>query len=139
MKNNMIDFIFEKPINVFLDNLLDYNYWNDNYWNASACGQTNIIENDNEYIIKVSASGFSKEDLDVKLENKYLIVTGKHEEKNEKYTLKEYNKKSFKRSFKIPNNIEDEFSAKFENGILSITINKPKESPKIDSKRITIE
>jgi HSP20 family protein len=134
-KNNMKDLInsfFEKPVGSFLDKIFI-----ENYWDLSTGGQTNIIENDNEYVINVSASGFNKEDLEVKIENNYLIVTGKHEEKDEKYTLKEFRNQSFKRTFKIPNNIEDGFNAKFENGILVITINKPKDSLKT-SKKITI-
>jgi HSP20 family protein len=130
---------FEKPFGFYLDRFFD----NDYEWYRKSNGLVNISEEKDGYMIEVSAPGFTKEELKINIEEKILTVTGEHkEEKNdsdENYTRKEFSKQSFERSFSIPDDIDgDGFDAKFENGVLKVSIKK-KLLPKSDPKQIEIK
>ncbi len=103
---------------------------------------TNIIENDDAFTLEVSAPGFDKGDFSVNLEKDILSIEAKTEEKKDdestgKFHLKEFRHRSLKRNFTLPEHIDGEnISAKYEKGILFVTIPKVVE-PKI-SKNIEI-
>lgn len=105
---------------VFYNNL---NTHGKSKWSPSS----NIIENENGFEIEMSVPGFSKNDIQVNLENKFLKISAEHKAENEKETDKihrrEFNFQSFERSFKLPENIDlEKISAKSNNGILRITL-----------------
>jgi HSP20 family protein len=104
----------------------------------------NVIENENEYKIEVVAPGFSKSDFSIDLDNNMLTIsTVKKEHKEElepKYTRREYRFDAFKRSFELPENtVEAEnISAKYDAGILKITLPKKEEVKPQPIKKIDI-
>jgi HSP20 family protein len=56
------------------------------------------------------------------------------------YSRREFNLTSFKRSFSLPESVnKDSISAKYENGLLHITIPKQMEKPLNTLKQINIE
>lgn len=65
-----------------------------------------------------------------------LTISSEKEEENaeeeEKFTKREFSYQAFKRSFTLPEKIDDDhITAKYENGILNITIpKKVEEQPK---------
>lgn len=132
---------FEKPFSWYLDKVFE----NDFDWvrTTKPQGQVNISESKDGYTIEVSAPGFKKEDLDIKIDNGILTITGEHNEENNEnegnYSRKEFCKCSFQRSFTIPDDVEDGFDAKFENGVLYVSVKKPKELPKVEPKKIEIK
>ena len=90
---------------------------------------TNIRELENGYEIEMSVPGMRKEDLSIDFANGKLTVTGKHssetENNNENYRRREFGYASFEKSFRLPEGItEKEISAKHENGILFIRLEK---------------
>ena len=93
----------------------------------------NIHENDNEFVLTADIPGVTKENLEIKLEEKYLTIVGKVElqdESKKKYLLREKQAGNFLRRFKISDSIEvDKIDAKLENGQLVISLPK-KESVK---------
>ena len=93
----------------------------------------NIHENDNEFVLTADIPGVTKENLEIKLEEKYLTIIGKVElqdESKKKYLLREKQAGNFLRRFKISDSIEvDKIDAKLENGQLVISLPK-KESVK---------
>ena len=118
---------FPSNVNEIFDNFFT-NKWNTEE-RANFVPATNIVENEKDFRIEISAPGFTKTYIKVAVENETLIVTGEHkEEKNEtkeNYTRKEFNYGSFTRSFTLPENINTEtLEAKYENGILSIVLPK---------------
>ncbi|MFN4082053.1 MAG: Hsp20/alpha crystallin family protein [Bacteroidia bacterium] len=95
----------------------------------------NVIDNENNYEIEVAAPGLKKENFEVHVENGILTISGKtekeNEEKNKNYTRKEFSSRSFSNSFTLPENADaDNIGAKYDNGVLHLTINKKqKETP----------
>lgn len=96
----------------------------------------NVAETDKEYSIELAVPGFKKEDLHVKLENNILTISAetkseKNEEKKD-YTRREYSSSSFSRSFSLYDNVkESDINAKYENGILYLTLPKSKTNGKV--------
>jgi len=92
----------------------------------------NIIEHDNAYAIELAAPGLNKEDFKLEVENDLLTISfEKKEEKEEngKYTRREFHYASFKRSFNLPEGTvnSDEIEARYENGLLKLSIPKLEE------------
>jgi HSP20 family protein len=89
----------------------------------------NIAEKDNQYEVELSVPGMKKEDIQVHLEGGVLTVSGESksekEDKEKKFTRREFSYSSFSRSFTLPENAdENSINAKYENGILKLTIGK---------------
>lgn len=89
----------------------------------------NVVENEDNYEIEVAAPGIKKNEFDVTVENRVLTISGKtekeDEEKDKNYTRKEFSSRSFKRSFTLPDNLqEDSIEATYEDGILRIMLAK---------------
>ena len=134
---------FEKPFTYYLDRFLENDYdWLHGFNKTN--GHVNISEEKDGYSIEVSAPGFKKEELKINIDDKVLTISGSHQEKNDSgdgnYTRKEFSKQSFERSFNIPEDMDVEsFDAKFENGVLLVSIKKQKELPKSEPKKIEIK
>lgn len=95
----------------------------------------NIVEHDAQYVMQLAAPGLEKSDFSLNIENDYLVISAeKKTEKEEtgkggKFTRREFNFSSFKRSFQLDDNINREgISASYENGVLSITLPKKEET-----------
>lgn len=91
----------------------------------------NVTENKKEFKMEVAAPGFKKEDFNLEVKNGYLTITGEtkseEEKKDEQYTRREFRYNSFTRSFALPENVrENEILAKYDNGILMVTLPKSK-------------
>lgn len=111
---------------------------------ASFVPSVNIVENDKEWKLEVSAPGFSKEDFKINLEKEVLTISAEHkaevskEEKN--YTRREFSFGSFSRSFRIKENTVDveKIAAVYENGILNISLPKKEIAPEKTAKEIKV-
>ncbi len=89
----------------------------------------NVLDLEKEFKLEVAAPGLEKADFKIKVENNFLEISAdkKQEitENKENYARKEFSFHSFKRMFELPENTDGEnISAKYENGILSISIPK---------------
>jgi HSP20 family protein len=90
---------------------------------------TNVIENDKEFKLELSAPGFDKKDFKVEVVDGMLNISAekedKKEEKKENYRKKEFSYSSIRRSFSLPENVMDEkIDAKYDNGILNVVLPK---------------
>ena len=99
----------------------------------------NIIENENEYIIHVYATGFAKQDIEISVSNDNLIIKGnKTINEDPKFSQQEFPIKNFERAVALNNQIDIEnITAKSENEILIITLQKTKEA-KTKEKKVEI-
>ena len=95
----------------------------------------NIVEHDAHFTMQLAAPGLQKSDFNINIENDYLVISAeKKTEKEEtgnqgKFTRREFNYSSFKRSFQLDENINREgIAASYENGVLSITLPKKEET-----------
>ncbi|MEO8148373.1 MAG: Hsp20/alpha crystallin family protein [Bacteroidia bacterium] len=99
----------------------------------------NIKENGKQFFIEVAAPGFNKNDFKVNVEDDMLTISAEkreeRSEENERFTRKEYFYNTFSRTFNLPQNSNfDKLDAKYENGILKLTLPK-KEETKVSLKK----
>jgi HSP20 family protein len=91
--------------------------------------KVDIVENEKAFEISVAAPGMNKEDFKLDLNDKFLTVSGERkftkEKKENNYRSVETQYGTFGRSFALPENVDGtNISAKYENGILEITLPK---------------
>jgi HSP20 family protein len=105
----------------------------------------NIQETPKDYVLEVAAPGLERKDFSIEVKNDVLTISAKKEEEKEEkrdkngYSRKEYSFNSFSRSFSLPDDAkESDIDAKYENGILKVTIRKVEESPAKPSKKILV-
>jgi HSP20 family protein len=117
---------------------------NDRFFDADWMKRTqfvppvNVKEMDKMFEIEVAAPGLTKKDFNINIESGILTISAEKktekEEKKENYTRSEFNYTSFSRSFNLPDNVDpDTIDAKYEDGVLRLTIQKVvelKEKPK---------
>ena len=103
--------------------------------------KVNITENENFYDLSFEIPGFSKEDVNIELNDGIITISSHVEKSNENYITKEYTKNSFERSFYLPEDVDlENIDAKLENGILSVILNKRKvDGDTTKSKKIDIK
>ena len=111
--------------------------------NAAHMMKTDVKELDENYEISVDLPGFSKDDIKVDLNNGYLTIsTEKSLSKEDKGKMlrQERYVGTRQRSFYVGDSItEEDIKAKYENGVLTLTIPK-KEARKVpEKKQILIE
>lgn len=88
-----------------------------------------VSETEKQFVVEVQLPGLKKEDINVNLENGILTVSGEREfldeQKEKKFHRVETRYGSFSRSFQLPDRIKpDSVKATYQNGILSITVDK---------------
>ncbi|MFN8207069.1 MAG: Hsp20/alpha crystallin family protein [Bacteroidales bacterium] len=102
--------------------------------NVSIRPRTNVKELTSEYLIDLIVPGFSRSNIELKIDNGDILVTGelKEEPKEEgSYLRREFVPARFERRFELPENVESEkINARYEDGILRIHLPKKPESVK---------
>lgn len=100
-----------------------------------------VVESDDEYVVKASLPGINPDDLDITFSDNRLTIKGELEEEQElneaRYHLRERKYGKFIRSIQLPKGIEsDKIEASYEKGVLSLHLPKAEE---IKPKRIAIK
>ncbi|MDD7884911.1 Hsp20/alpha crystallin family protein [Flavivirga sp. 57AJ16] len=125
----------------------DFEGWNRNNFSDTntTLPSVNIKEDADAYFVEMAAPGFEKSDFNIELNNDLLTISSEKKITNEvkddeRISKQEFSYQSFKRSFTLPELVEDEkISAKYENGILSIAIPKKEEAKPKPVKQIKIK
>ena len=123
----------------------DFNDWNKTERklygkHAGRMMKTDVHEHDDHYELDIDLPGFKKDELTIELNNGYLTVSaakGLDEENSEKGKLirKERYTGAMQRSFYVGDAVkEEDVTAKFEHGVLKLSVPK-KEAPKIPEKK----
>ncbi len=104
--------------------------------------RTDIKEDENAYLMEVELPGMDKNDIHVDLKDGYLNISVNKSEKNDGGKKDNYihRERSFScsRSYYVGDIKKEDIKAKYENGILNITIPKETEK-KAEESRILIE
>lgn len=131
---------------VFNDLFKPWNEWfdNDNLWTGTTMPAVNVIENKNSYKVTLAAPGLKKDDFKVEVVDNMVTISSEKEEnkeeKDEKYSRKEYNYSSFCRSFTLPKEVnKDKIEATYEGGILNLVIPKTAEAKVSSVKAIAVK
>ena len=108
--------------------------------------KTDVRETDSGYEVDIDLPGFKKDEINIQLDNGYLSISAAkgldkdEQDKEGTYIRKERYAGSMSRSFYVGNAItQDDIKAKYESGILRLSVPK-KAAEEIESaKRIAIE
>lgn len=130
--------------NDFMSDPFDFGFFGTNptpKTSTSSLMKTDIKENDKGYELAIDLPGFKKENVQIELNEGYLTINAKTEHEDEKkdengtFLRKERFSGSCSRSFYVGEDIsEEDVSAKFTDGILTITVPK-KELPKPEDRK----
>ena len=109
---------------------------------ASHIMKTDIKESDTAYEMDIDLPGFKKDEVSAQLKDGYLTISAtkgldkdEKDKKTGKYIRQERYAGSMSRSFYVGEDIsQDEIKAKYENGILQLTIPKKEEKPAVEEK-----
>ena len=140
--------------NLFDDDWMDFPFERD-LWgkknplygkNANRVMKTDIREHDTGYELDVDLPGFKKDEINVELENGYLTISAAkgldkdEQDKKGKYIRRERYAGAMQRSFYVGDAVtEEDVKAKFEDGILRLSIPK-KDAKAVETKKtIAIE
>jgi len=126
--------------------IADSFFENGSLYNPSSTSKfppVNVKENVSEFTLDVVAPGCKRENLQILIEDRLLVIhSGKFkklEGTNENYSRSKYSYWSLSRQFAIPLNVDvNNIKAKYMNGILSLTLPKSVKVPKEVSKTIEI-
>ena len=140
--------------NLFDDDWMDFPFERD-FWgrknplygkNANKIMKTDIREHDGGYELDVDLPGFKKDEINVELENGYLTISATkgldkdEQDKKGKYIRRERYAGAMQRSFYVGDEVtQEDIKAKFEDGILRLSIPK-KDAQAVEMKKtIAIE
>lgn len=103
----------------------------------------NVIENEKEFKLEMSAPGFDKKDFKVEVSDGILHISAekenKTEEEKENYRKKEFSYSCIRRSFSLPEHVvDDSIDAKYDNGILHVIVPKKSIESTKPKKAITV-
>ncbi|MBL7743797.1 MAG: Hsp20/alpha crystallin family protein [Chitinophagaceae bacterium] len=137
----------ERMPSVFNDFFKPWNEWFDEggLWNRTmTVPAVNITENKNDYLVSLAVPGMKKEDFKIDVDGNMLTISSEKEEtkeeKDKKFTRKEYNYSSFSRSFTLPEEVNKErIEAKYEEGVLKLVLPRKEEARKPSAKQIAVK
>lgn len=103
----------------------------------------NIAETHDQFRLELSVPGMNKDDFKVDIEQGILTISSEreeeHTENSKEYKRQEFSYSSFSRSFTLPDNAdENKINAKYDNGVLQVTINKKDVSLSQPKKQIKV-
>lgn len=104
----------------------------------------NITEQKDEYLVSVAVPGMKKNDFRIDVDGNMLMISSEKEEtkeeKDKKFTRKEYSYSSFSRCFTLPEEINKEkIDASYENGVLKISLPRNESGKKPSAKQIAVK
>jgi HSP20 family protein len=135
----------EKMPLVFNDFFKPWNEWFDNaglFGRIMNIPAVNISEHKDQYQVSLAAPALKKEDFNIDVDGNMLTLSSEKEENKEdkKFTRREYSYSSFSRSFTLPEEISKEkIEAKYEDGVLKISLPCREEAKKSSAKHIAVK
>jgi HSP20 family protein len=135
---------FSSPLDRFFKN--DFS----DFWDGDSLTTVppiNVTEEKNNYLVSMAVPGFKKEDFDIDLDGDLLTIsceketdTDGREREPGTFSRREYNYSSFSRTVTLPDHADNAgIKAKYDDGVLKLTIPKKPEAQKMSSKKIQIE
>ncbi|HEY7609826.1 MAG TPA: Hsp20/alpha crystallin family protein [Alphaproteobacteria bacterium] len=96
--------------------------------------RVDTAETDTAYEVTAELPGVDEKDVKISIEDDVLCIAGEkkseREEKKKDYVMSERSYGSFKRAFTLPDNVDvDKIAAKYDKGVLKVTLPKTTPSP----------
>jgi HSP20 family protein len=100
-----------------------------------------LYEEKDNFVLRAELPGMSKEEISLEIIDNTLILSGERklasEKKDDEHPVREMGQGRFTRSIELPSEVQsDKIQARYENGILTITLPKKEEAK---PKQITID
>ena len=119
-----------------MEEMMERFFGGDGGWLTPPTGfvpKTDLVETEKEFEVTVDLPGLKPEEVNVEFKNGDLWISGKHEEEKEEkgktYHRVERSHGEFRRVLPLPATIQkEEIDARFEGGVLKITIPKAEEA-----------
>ncbi|MFY9308011.1 MAG: Hsp20/alpha crystallin family protein [Bacteroidia bacterium] len=105
----------------------------------------NLSEEKDKYLIEVAAPGLQKEDFNISVDANVLTISCEKESETkenetDKYSRREYNYSSFMRKLTLPDLADsNSILAKYNDGVLKLTISKKPETKKEQRHKIKVQ
>jgi len=103
-----------------------------NFGNQFPAFKTDIVDKGDRYVLEADLPGFSKEDIEIQVDESRLMITAKHnvnqEENKDNYIRRERRYGSFTRSFDVSDVKTDQIKADYKNGVLILDLPKKRTS-----------
>ena len=137
----------ERMPSVFGDFFKPWNEWFDNggAWGSMMnIPAVNITEQKDEYQVSLAAPGMKKDDFKIDVDGNMLTISSEKEENKEendkRYTRTESSYSSFSRSSTLPDEIDREkIEAKYEDGVLKISLPRKETAKKSAAKHVAVK
>ena len=105
--------------------------------------KVNIKETADAFMVEMAVPGLEKSDFHVAIDNQLLSIATdtktEKEYKDEHYTRREFGYSSFKRTFTLPESVNDEhINASYTDGILNVLLPKKEEAKQKPARSINI-
>ena len=126
-------------------------FFNDNFFNQlnsrNCHGNSpavNISEDDKGYTIEVAAPGIPRKEFNIEIENDVLTLSSEQkenkDEQKQNYLRREFSYQSFKRSFELPETIDQEqINATIDAGVLTLSLPKKEEEVQKAPRQIEVK
>lgn len=114
-----------------------------NFTTGMTMPKVNIRETKTAYFVDMAVPGMKKSDFQIELDNQVLSISTEilenQEQQEENFARREFGYASFKRSFSLPETVnEDDINAEYSNGVLSIYLPKKEEAIQKPARSIQI-
>lgn len=110
---------------------------------GTAVPAVNVSQTDTAYNVEMAVPGMKKKDFNVEVDGDVMTIScekeDEKEEKDKKYTRREYSYNAFSRSFVLPKGVKtDNVKAQYTDGVLRIELPKTEVEKKKANKVIAI-
>jgi len=131
----------------WIDEVINKNFGTEfmsNFNTGMTLPAVNVLDTANDYLVEMAVPGLKKSDFNISVDNLLLSISAEVKSEyenvdNENYTRREFGYSSFKRTFTLPESVEtDKISAKYDDGILKVTLPKREEAKKKPLKNIKV-
>lgn len=127
-----------------MDRLFEDSFVTPRTWGATQSmmePSLDVYETANDLVVKAALPGMKPEDVDITITGDLLTISGETkeetEQKDKNYIRRERRYGSFSRSVSLPGGLNgDKAEAKFENGVLTLTVPK---SEQVKPKKIQVK
>jgi len=120
--------------------------WNDSNFSSTSTTipSVNVRETADNFEVEMAAPGMRKEDFRIELDGNTLTISSQKKSEQTSgegsYARKEFSYQSFQRSFVLPKDVvnDEGIAARYENGLLLLTIPKKEEAKQKAPRQIEI-
>lgn len=129
------------------DNFFDKDYMTKGMELGTKVPAVNVSETEKGFELEFAVPGLKKEDFHIDMDKDILTISAENQSENEetdqetkRVTRREFSYSSFTRSFRLPENVDEEnISAEYKDGLLHLSIPKKSREEVEMKKRIEVK